>query len=153
MNDKCNLYSNDNKLNFALKKTYEEDILSYFLSIDKSIYGNIKQVTDKNSYMSFDTIKLDITDELNLISKLERYSDGGYFKVINVGKKSSEKKLLEVLDLIKKSDIGFIKIMVGDRMKISGFDKVTLLNYPGNVLVLYLLKVVILNVHFATIHL
>lgn len=50
MRAKCDEYSNEHKLNFTLIATPAEGLSGRFVNIDKSIYGNIKGVTDKDYY-------------------------------------------------------------------------------------------------------
>lgn len=50
MRDKCDEYSKECKLNFTLLATPAEGLSGRFTAIDKSIYGKIKGVTDREYY-------------------------------------------------------------------------------------------------------
>ena len=50
MRDKCDEYSKEYKLNFTLLATPAEGLSGRFTNIDRSIYGKIKGVTDKEYY-------------------------------------------------------------------------------------------------------
>lgn len=116
MNEKCYSYTNEHKLNFVLKEEYEENVLGYFLSIDKSIYGNIKGITDKDNYYTFYRAfdkNILISDRFKVTSKLEKYSSGGYLDVIHIPKNSSCKKVIDLINNMKEYNLGFLKIVVG----------------------------------------
>ncbi len=50
MRDRCDYYSKEYKLNFTLLATPAEGLSGRFTAIDKSIYGKIKGVTDRQYY-------------------------------------------------------------------------------------------------------
>ena len=50
MRDRCDYYSKEYKLNFTLLATPAEGLSGRFTAIDKSIYGKIKGVTDREYY-------------------------------------------------------------------------------------------------------
>ena len=50
INIKLEEYSKDTKLNFALCEPISVEARSKLLSIDKSIYGSVKNITDKKKY-------------------------------------------------------------------------------------------------------
>lgn len=111
MFDKCNEYSMEYKLNFSLRETNEKNILTYLKALDKSIYGSIEGVTDKDFYSVYsDNISLD--DDLFKDKKIEEYSNGGYNRVINIKDDFSYKRIYELLLLAKNEDISFIRFKV-----------------------------------------
>ncbi len=120
MSDICNEYKNEYKLNFCLRETYEEEILKYFNCLDKSIYGKKENVTDSNEYSSFykifNDIDIGIEDRFKIESKIMKYSDGGYYEIINIPKNYSYKKIIEIINIAKSNDIGYLKIIVGNKV-------------------------------------
>lgn len=116
MKDKCDNFIEENKLNFVLFENTNKNILEYFRCLDKSIYGSIKNVTNnlyEPFYTIFDNIKINIEDRLKIESKMQKYSNGGYYEIFNIPKNSSYKKIDDTLNIIKENDIGFFRIRVG----------------------------------------
>lgn len=115
MKEKCSKFSEENRLNFDIFENVDSDILKALESIDKSIFGNIDNVTD-DIYEPFYTIfnkDIELNDRLKLESKIQKYSSGGYYNLIVVNKNISKKKLIEVIENILDNDIGYFKIRVG----------------------------------------
>lgn len=112
MKERCDKFSSENKLNFVLFETYDKEVLEYLEAIDKSIYGGIKYEYTP-FYKIFNKFKIDLSERLKLESKLQKYSNGGYYEIINIPKNYSNKKMLEIISLVKEYDIGFFKIKVG----------------------------------------
>ena len=114
MRNKCDEYSNENKLNFSLRETNEKCALKYLKSVDKSIYGVINSVTDKEHYQTFceyfDTAS--ISERFKLTSALQKYSNGGFDEVIKIEKDYSPNDVYNIIVDAYNSDIGFIRFMV-----------------------------------------
>lgn len=117
MKEKCDKFEEENKLNFRVFETYNLNILKYFENIDRTIYSSIKNVTDEDSYRTFGTIfeklNLNLSDRFKIESKLQKYSNGGYYEIMHIPKKCSYKKILEIIDSMRKFDIGYLKFMIG----------------------------------------
>ena len=117
MKEKCDKFEEENKLNFRIFETYSKDILKYFLNIDRTIYSNIKNITDKDTYTTYSTIfdELDISlsDRFKIEGKLQKYSNGGYYEIMHIPKKCSYKKITEIITLMKEFDIGYLKFIIG----------------------------------------
>lgn len=110
MFDKSTEYSMEHRLNFSLRETCENEVLTYLKAIDKSIYGTIEGVTDKECYSIYSDYLLD--DDLFKDNKIEEYSNGGYNRIINIKDNFSYKRIYELLLLAKKEDVGFISFKV-----------------------------------------
>jgi len=114
--EKCDKYTDEFKLNFVPCETVNKDVLEYFYGIDKSVYGTIKNVTDSNYihfYNIFDRFKISMDERLKIESKIQKYSSGGYYEIINIPKNYSYKKVIEIVNNMKDYDIGYFKIIVG----------------------------------------
>lgn len=55
INKYINEYIKDTRLNFRISNINYEDVRKKLLSMDKAIYGEIKGITDKNSYIGVDS--------------------------------------------------------------------------------------------------
>ncbi len=112
--EKCDEFTNEYKLNFSLRETDEDEALKYLKALDKSIYGIIPKVTDKEySIFSNNLTSLSFEDRFKIEKYIHKYSNGGYKEVIYLPKNYSYKKLYDVLELAMKYDIGYIKIKMG----------------------------------------
>lgn len=105
---KCDKYSEEFKLNFVLSETLNKNIKEELLSIDKSVYGVLPNITDKNYYYSFSEIsnKLNLDDKLICESKMQKIMNGGY--LININKKCKKEEVLNIINKMIELDIGFI---------------------------------------------
>lgn len=103
--NKCDEFTNENKLNFSLSPTYENKILDYFNALDKAIYGS--RVSNNYYYKNTD---------LKIEALLHKYSNGGYMTIIDIPKNYSYKKLNDILLDTLKKDIGFIKVRIGYKL-------------------------------------
>ncbi len=61
----CNKWKKETGIEFILYKTKDEKIRSYFLNIDKNLYGSIKEITDKDSYCLYNN-KIDAINQLKM---------------------------------------------------------------------------------------
>ena len=116
MHDKCVKYSDIDKLNFNLAETYNIYSLKYLESIDKTVYGLLKNVNDNNTYGCFYEIftkmNIKLEDRFKIESKIQKYSDGGYYEIIHVSKNSSIKKIINLINSLQEYDFGYMKIVV-----------------------------------------
>lgn len=119
MKNVCDKYTNTLKLNFTLSETLNNDIQTEFIKIDKSIYGIIPNITDKDSYKLFsealDNVNIILTDRLKYDEKISKYLTGGFIEIINLPKNTSHKKVLETINAIIDFDVGCTKIRIGKR--------------------------------------
>lgn len=112
--EKCDEFTNEYKLNFSLRETDEDEALKYLKALDKSIYGIIPKVTDKEySIFSNNLTSLSFDERFKIERYIHKYSNGGYKEVVYLPKNYSYKKLYDVLELAMKYDIGYIKIKLG----------------------------------------
>lgn len=114
MKSKCDEYTVEYKLNFNLRETDEECVLSYLKGLDKSIYGSISGVTDKEKYSIYSSaFSDDFKERFEIEKELHKYSNGGYKEVICLPENYSYKKLYEILILASENDISYIKFRMG----------------------------------------
>lgn len=110
LNEKCESYSLNTKLNFGIFETPSNKARTSLLKIDKAIYGNVENVTDKKSYELLDSEFISNYKEL---SKIIQKITLGKLLTYKISSNASNKKLLEIIDLLRKNNIEFSKVVVG----------------------------------------
>ena len=93
-------------------------MLKYLQSVDKSIYGNIKNVTDEYSYQTFNKIfdeaNISLENRFKLESDIIAYSIGGYNETILISKNSTIESIKDILKLMQKYNIRLLKFEVDE---------------------------------------
>ncbi len=118
MREKTDEYSEKNNLNFVLYATQGKSANEYFMSLDKSIYGKIKGVTDKEKYTRGfampEEYNVSTKDLLEIESEYHKLTNGGHYTQIELGNKSKENEELfeKNVRLMKEAGIGYGKIVV-----------------------------------------
>ena len=106
-------YSINEKLNFALSNISEEKVLKNFMSINKSIYGIIENITDKEKCELFESIfedlEIDLKEKYKYLERLEKLYNGGFFALVTLPKKCSISYIKETIEMLKEYNIEFIK--------------------------------------------
>lgn len=106
-----NKYEIDNKVNFILNENDNIKINKKLLDFDKSIYGSIDFVTNKEYYESIiDLFK----DDFDKLAKIEELFNGGINMTYKVSKNKNYKKIIDTIDSSLKASIGYFRFEVGD---------------------------------------
>ena len=109
MKEKCEEYTNDEKLNIVLTNIDERFVASEFLKIDKSVYGNMLNITDKK-YYTF--LPESYEDDYDIVKKVLNIVNSGYVYKLYLPKRYSNKKCLELLETTYDNVI-FFKVIDG----------------------------------------
>ncbi len=118
MRDKINEYTENSMLNFVLYETHEKDAIEYFMSIDKSIYGKYKGITDKEKYTDGFSLpeeyNISIKDQLEIESKYHELTNGGHFTKIELGIKAqgNAETFEKTIRQMKEAGIGLGKLVI-----------------------------------------
>ncbi|MDD4036341.1 MAG: anaerobic ribonucleoside triphosphate reductase [Bacilli bacterium] len=113
MRERCNGYSEQHKLNFSLIGTPAEGLSGRFVNIDKSIYGIIKGVTDKEYYTNSFHIpvshKITISDKIKLEAPYHELTNGGHITYVELdGDTTNNIEAFEkVVRTMKEANIGY----------------------------------------------
>lgn len=108
MNEKCKEYTQNEKLNIVLSAINNKKVTRELLKIDKSVYGSILNITDKERYKDgFDTKNV---FNYEYINNMEKYTTGGHLQTIYVPKNISSKKLSEVIKDAVDKNLVFFKV-------------------------------------------
>src|SRR5574344_1190455 len=112
LNEKCAKFIEETKLNFGIYEITDFKSRKELIAIDKSIYGLIDNVTNKNYYELIDSLKV-IKDDYAKLGNIQKMFKNGELLTINMPNNISMKKINELIKELKASDIGFVRIKVG----------------------------------------
>ncbi|NCC70605.1 hypothetical protein EOM09_03410 [bacterium] len=101
LNKLCEDFSNEHKLNFVLSITNDKKVSRKLLAIDKTVYGVVENVTDKDNYEMPDLSE-------NNIKVCQNYLNGGCLLDFKITPKDSFQKLY---DYIKSSNDKGIRLL------------------------------------------
>ncbi len=113
MRKKCDEYSEDMKLNFTCLATPAEGLSGRFVGIDRSIYGKIKGVTDREYYTNSFHVpvyyKTSIQHKLEVEGKYHGLTNAGHISYIEIdGDTASNVEAFEkIIRIMHDSDIGY----------------------------------------------
>lgn len=116
MREKTDEYTEKTNLNFVLYAAQGKSSNEYFISIDKSIYGKIKGVTDKEKYTRGfampEDYNVSVKDLLEIESPYHSLTNGGHYTRVELANKlkGNSEQFEKTIRLMKESGIGFGKI-------------------------------------------
>ena len=118
MKEKADEFSKLHNLNFNVYAANEEHLLRSCMEIDKTMYGKIQGITDKDKYtegfMIPEDYNIAFDDKILIESKYHPLTLGGHRMIIDIGSKSIGNSKLQK-DLIKKmkeSEVGLAKFII-----------------------------------------
>lgn len=110
MKNKVDEYSNKYSLNFNLMGVEDTKLAEEFMTLDKSIYGELKGITDKKAYTnSFYISENDGIQNENKIKVEAPYhelTNGGHKINIKLKEKTPE-NIEQIIKLLKENDVGY----------------------------------------------
>ncbi len=113
MRDKCDEYSKEYKLNFTLLATPAEGLSGRFTSIDRSIYGKLKGITDRKYYTNSFHIpvyyKITIDKKIKLEAPFHALTNAGHITYVELdGDPTTNVKAFEkIVRKMKEEGIGY----------------------------------------------
>ena len=113
MRKKCDEYSEDMKLNFTCLATPAEGLSGRFVGIDRSIYGKIKGITDREYYTNSFHVpvyyKTTIQHKLEVEGKYHGLTNAGHISYIEIdGDTANNVDAFEkIIRIMHDSDIGY----------------------------------------------
>lgn len=113
MRERCDYYTQQYKLNFSLIGTPAEGLSGRFVNIDKSIYGIIKGITDKEYYTNSFHIpvsyKITISDKIKLEAPYHELTNGGHITYVELdGDTANNIEAFEkIVCMMKEANIGY----------------------------------------------
>ncbi len=111
MAEKCKAYTNNNKLNFTLTPVVCPKALKHFIKIDRSVYGNLLNITDKKKYTNYHEISNYNSIDYEYLNLISSYVNGGLLTNIRIDKSISLKKQNEVIQNLLTNNIQFFRII------------------------------------------
>lgn len=112
VNSKCEKYTVETKMNFVVSETSKYRPLKKLMELDKSIYGIRKGITDKECYSRLDSMfgfKNTLEEDLSCLGKYQKLLTGGNLVRIVLPRSIKCKEILNLINLAKQRDVGFIK--------------------------------------------
>lgn len=113
IDNKMKQYSEETKLNFALFESDSEFARRRLLGIDESIYGEHKGIVDDNKYDLISNAKF--IQNYKELSEVQSYFRGGILTTISLLNKANNKKVVELIKELLRSNVGFVKLVVGEK--------------------------------------
>lgn len=113
MREKCDAYSADTKLNFTCLATPAEGLSGRFVGIDRSIYGKIKGITDREYYTNSFHVPVyyhtTIQHKLEIEGVYHKYTNAGHISYIEIdGDTANNIDAFEkIVRIMHDSDIGY----------------------------------------------
>lgn len=113
MRKKCDEFSQEYNLNFTLLATPAEGLSGRFTAIDKSMYGSIKGITDKDYYTNSFHVpvyyKTSIEHKINIEAPYHAFSNAGHISYIELDGDPTKNidAFIKVVRLMKESGIGY----------------------------------------------
>ena len=113
MRKKCDEFSQDSKLNFTCLATPAEGLSGRFVAIDRSIYGKIKGITDREYYTNSFHVpvyyKTTIQHKLEVEGKYHGLTNAGHISYIEIdGDTANNVEAFEkIIRIMHDSDIGY----------------------------------------------
>jgi ribonucleoside-triphosphate reductase len=95
----CDNFADETKLNFVVSISNTLSSSRKLLAIDKTVFGIIENVTDKDTYKQLD---YDIDQSV----KCQTYLNGGYLVEMNLTSKDSYQKVYDMIKLMEEKGIG-----------------------------------------------
>ena len=118
MKKKADEFSEMHNLNFNIYAANEEHLLSTCMQIDKTMFGKIKGVTDKDKYtegfMIPEDYNISFDDKIQIESKYHSLTLGGHRMIIDIGSKSigNVKLQKDLIGKMKESEVGLAKFTI-----------------------------------------
>ena len=113
MRNKCDEYSKEYNLNFALIATPAEGLSGRFVNIDKAIYGKLKGITDRDYYTNSFHVPVyyntSIKHKIEVEAPYHSLTNGGHISYIELdGDTANNVEAFEsVIRLMKEAGIGY----------------------------------------------
>ncbi len=113
MRKKCDEYSQDMKLNFTCLATPAEGLSGRFVGIDRSIYGKIKGITDREYYTNSFHVpvyyKTSIQHKLEVEGLYHKLTNAGHISYIEIdGDTANNVEAFEkIIRIMHDSDVGY----------------------------------------------
>ena len=113
MREKCDEYTKEYNLNFTCLATPAEGLSGRFVAIDRSIYGKIKGVTDRDYYTNSFHVpvyyKTSVKHKMEIEGKYHKYTNAGHISYVELdGDTVNNVDAFEsVVRIMHDSDIGY----------------------------------------------
>lgn len=112
MRNKVEEFSIKHNLNFSLIGIDDDMLAEEFITLDKSIYGKIDGITDKNSYTNsfYTSNDIDVEKKIKTEAPYHELTNGGHILKITLDKNKNPEYLENLLRKVKESNAGYVSI-------------------------------------------
>ncbi|QIK69336.1 anaerobic ribonucleoside triphosphate reductase [Erysipelothrix sp. HDW6C] len=113
MRDKADAYAQETKMNFSLIATPAEGLAGRFVGIDRSIFGNIEGITNRDYYTNSFHVPvyydISIADKLRLEAPYHAMTNGGHITYVELDGDTTQnlEAFEEVVRLMHDAQIGY----------------------------------------------
>ncbi|GAA0177983.1 anaerobic ribonucleoside triphosphate reductase [Clostridium sediminicola] len=113
--DFCDKYKEEDKLNWSCYATPAEGLSGRFILQDRSVFGNVKGVTDKDYYTNSYHVpvghQISIKDKIDIESKFHSLCNAGHITYIELDGYPSKEAVKSIIDYAyKKTNISYMGI-------------------------------------------
>lgn len=118
MRKKIDKFADENNLNFVLYETHENDAIEHLTSLDKSIYGKLDGVTDKEKYSIGFSLPEDynssIKEQIEIEAPYHSLTNGGHIMELDLGSKAQgrEDVFEKHVKMMKEADVGLGRLVI-----------------------------------------
>ena len=109
--NKCDEYSQKYNLNFCVAASCDKNMCGKFIKLDKAIYGNIINITDKKTYTdSFhipENTNISEEERIKIEAPYHKLTSGGHIIYIKI---KDNKDILKIIKLMQDNNVGYAKI-------------------------------------------
>ena len=132
MRNKTDEFSKKYNLNFTLIATPAENLSGRFTSIDKTIFGILPGITDRDYYTNSFHIpvyyNISAVDKINIEAPYHKLTNGGHFSYIELDEDNIDnvESFEKIIRIMKESNIGYGSIN-------HGIDRDPVCGYVGNI--------------------
>ena len=106
LNKKCSEMTNETRLNFSICEPVEAGARKALIALDTAVYGGIKGITDKEEYGLISELSF-LKDDYKKLGEIQKLIPGGNMIKINITKSMTGKKIVEIINEMCSSNIGF----------------------------------------------
>ena len=108
LNKKCGVFMSETKINFALTEPSEKKVRRELVALDKVIYGDIKNITNKSHYGLISDLP-SLKNDFNARAQIQKLFSGGCMVRVVLPKNITVNKIKKIIKELILADFGFVR--------------------------------------------